>query len=103
MGGWIAGGEITEQSQQGGFLGLSTGVGRVALGVKASFIADAYGYAVVAFGVGTTHMFWQGRDCGAIPTDVVVVGGLAESLTPCGDQSFGTEGTVCSCSGAMEY
>ena len=102
-GGWIAGGEITEQSQQGSLLGLCTGVGRVALFVQASFIADAYGYAVEALGMGTTYVFWEHLYHFSTLPYIVVVGGLAESLTPCGDQCFGTEGAVCSCSGAVDY
>lgn len=102
-GGWIAGGEITEQSQQGGFLRLSTGIGRMTLFIQASLVADAYGYAIVAFSMGTTYMFWEHlHHFSALPY-IVVVGGLTESLTPCGNQCFCAKGAVCSRSGAVDY
>ena len=45
-------------------------------------------------GMSTTDILRENRDNGAVATDVVVIGGLAEAGHACGYQGFGAEGAI---------
>ncbi len=65
-----------QKGDEGLALGWRTGIGGTAMGVEASFVADAYGVGVVVTGVGSGHLFGTALVELAIEGDVVVVAAL---------------------------
>lgn len=84
-------GQILQQVKHGFLLGLGTSVGFLAVDIDATLIADSEGTAVVVAGMSPTDVLGENGDYLAIHTDVVVVGGLAETGIACGNQGFDTE------------
>lgn len=84
----------TEKGNESGLLFGSTGVGRIAIGVETSLIADADGVLVVVAGMGAREVFVTGLEHLTITGDVVVVGGEAETGLVAGDELGDREGPV---------
>ena len=76
----------TEKGNESGLLFGSTGVGRVAVGVETSLIADADGVLVVVAGMGADEVFMTRLIHLTVPGDVVVIGGEAEASLVTGDE-----------------
>ncbi len=68
--------EGAQQGDEGLALGRRTGVGGTAMGVEASFVADANGMGIVVTGMGTDHLLRTALVELAIAGDVVVVAAL---------------------------
>ena len=68
-----------EQGNERCLLGRSACVGRSALFVKASFVADTNRVGIVATGMSSYHFFWTARMELAVLGDVVVVAGGFEA------------------------
>ena len=86
--------QFLEEGEHGSLLGFSPGIVGPTFFIKTAFIANAEGTTVVVTGVGSTDILWENGDDGAVATDVVVVGGLAEAGHAGGDQVLDTEGAV---------
>ena len=86
--------QFLEEGEHGSLLGVSTSVVRTTFLIEATFITDAERALVVVDGMSTTDILRENRDNGAIATDVVVIGGLAEAGHACCDQAFDAEGAV---------
>ena len=98
---WVVAGEIFQQLVEGVLLGLSAGVGRMALLIETSLVDDAKGAPVVAFDMDALDRLGQERDDTAIVTDIVVVGHLAVFLLSAVDQGFHAEGAVAAVADAV--
>ena len=70
--------EFDEEGTHGGTLLGSASVGRFAVGIKASFIADADAMAVVVLHMGADNRLWSASFDAAISTDYIVV---ADAIT----------------------
>lgn len=84
----------TEKGNESGLLFGSTGVGRIAVGVETSLIADADGVLVVVAGMGADEVFMTRLIHLTVPGDVVVIGGEAEASLVTGDELGDREWTV---------
>lgn len=84
----------TEKGNESGLLFGSTGVGRIAVGVETSLIADADGVLVVVAGMGADEVFVTRLIHLTVPGDVVVIGGEAEASLVTGDELGDREWTV---------
>lgn len=84
-------GQILQQVEHGLLLGLGASVGFFAVGIETALIADAEGTAVVVAGMSPTDVLGENGNYLAIQTNVIVVGGLAESSIACGNQGFDAE------------
>ena len=84
----------TEKGNESGLLFGSTGVGRIAMGVETSLIADADAVLVVMAGMGADEVFVTRLVHLTITGDVVVVGGEAETGLVAGDELGDREGPV---------
>ena len=76
----------TEKGNESGLLFGSTGVGRIAVGVETSLIADADGVLVVVAGMGADEVFMTRLIHLTVPGDVIVIGGEAEASLVTGDE-----------------
>ena len=76
----------TEKGNESGLLFGSTGVGRIAVGVETSLIADADGVLVVVAGMGADEVFVTRLIHLTVPGDVVVIGSEAEASLVTGDE-----------------
>ena len=76
----------TEKGNESGLLFGSTGVGRIAVGVETSLIADADGVRVVVASMGADEVFMTRLIHLTVPGDVVVIGGEAEASLVTGDE-----------------
>lgn len=79
LGRWVAELQGLEQIPKGGLLFACAGVGFLAFGVDAAFVADAYGVLVVVAGMGADKVLMTGLDDLAITGDVIVVAGETEA------------------------
>ena len=86
--------QFLEEGKHGSLLGVSTSVARTTFLIETTFITDAEGALVVVDGMSTTDILRENRDYGAVATDVVVIGGLAEAGHASGDQAFDAERAV---------
>ena len=86
--------QFLEQGKHGSLLGVSTSVARTTFLIETTFITDAERALVVVDGMSTTDILWENRDNGAIATDVVVIGGLAEAGLASRNQAFDAERAV---------
>lgn len=84
----------TEKGNESGLLFGSTGVGRIAMGVETSLIADADGVLVVMPGMGADEVFMTRLIHLTVPGDVIVIGGEAEASLVTGDELGDREGPV---------
>ena len=84
----------TEKGNESGLLFGSTGVGRIAMGVETSLIADADGVLVVVAGMGADEVFMTRLIHLTVPGDVIVIGGEAEASLVTGDELGDREWTV---------
>ena len=84
----------TEKGNESGLLFGSTGVGRIAVGVETSLIADADGVLVVVAGMGADEVFMTRLIHLTVPGDVIVIGGEAEASLVTGDELGDREGPV---------
>ena len=84
----------TEKGNESGLLFGSTGVGRIAVGVETSLIADADGVLVVVAGMGADEVFMTRLIHLTVPGDVIVIGGEAEASLVTGDELGDREWTV---------
>lgn len=84
----------TEKGNESGLLFGSTGVGRIAIGVETSLIADADGVLVVVAGMGADEVFMTRLIHLTVPGDVIVIGGEAEASLVTGDELGDREWTV---------
>lgn len=87
----ILGGQFLEQGEHRSLLGLSPGVIRTTFLIEPALVADAERATVVVTGMSATDILWENGDDGAVATDVIMVGGLAEAGHTCGDQGFDAE------------
>lgn len=71
------------------------------MGVEASLIADADAVLVVMAGMGAREVFMTGLVHLTITSDVIVVGGEAETGLVAGDELGDREGPVAACSAAV--
>ena len=94
-------GEIFQQLVEGVLLGLSAGVGRMALLIEASLIDDAKGTPVVAFDMDALDALREQGDDVAIASDIPVIGYLTPLLLACIYQGFYAEGLVAAGSNAV--
>jgi len=101
MGFWIGLSKLFQEGTHGGFLGLSAGVGRMALLIEASLIDDTKGAPVVAFDMDALDALSQEGDDVAIAADVPVIGYLAPLLLAGVNQRFHAEGLVAAVSHAV--
>ena len=97
----VSGAQFPEQSQQGLFLLWRAGVGGIALGVEAPFVADAQRVAVVAHDVGTDELFVARLVDGAVAGDVVVVTGKSEAIRVTADECCHGKAAVSACGAAV--
>jgi hypothetical protein len=65
--------QTAEQSHEGSLLGRSPRIVGLAVGVEASFVADAYRMGIVASGMGTYHLLRATTVYFAILRDIVVI------------------------------
>ena len=86
--------QFLEQGEHGSLLGFSPGVIGTALLIETAFVADAERAAVVMAGMSATDILWENRENGTVATDVVVIGGLAETGLASRDQVFDTERAI---------
>jgi hypothetical protein len=86
--------QFLEQGKHGSLLGVSTSVVRTTFLIETTFITDAERALVVVDGMSTTDILWENRDNGAIATDVVMIGGLAEAGHASCDQAFDAERAI---------
>ena len=86
--------QFLEQGKHGSLLGVSTSVARTTFLIETTFITDAERALVVVDGMSTTDILWENRDNGAIATDVVMIGGLAEASHASCDQAFDAERAI---------
>jgi len=87
-------GEIFQQLVEGVLLGLSAGVGRMALLIETSLVDDTKGAPVVAFDMDALDALREQGDDVAIASHVPVVGYLAPLLLAAVNQRFHAEGLV---------
>ena len=79
-----------KQRHEGALLGRGTGVGGLAIGIKASLVADADGMGIVATGMGTYHILGAALVQLAVLGDVIMVaGGLKAPTLVAGLEVFG--------------
>ena len=76
----------TEKGNESGLLFGSTGVGRIAMGVETSLIADADGVLVVMTGMGAGQILMTGLIDLTIACDVVVITGEPETGIMAGNE-----------------
>lgn len=86
--------QTAEKSNKGLLLFGRTGVGRTAVGVETTLIADANAVLVVMLGMGASEVFMTRLVHLTITGDVVVVGGEAETGLMTGDEVGDRERTV---------
>ena len=65
--------QSTKQGDEGSFLGRGSGVGRLAIGIETTLVADADTMGVIATGVGTNHLLGAALVQLAVLGDVVMV------------------------------
>jgi hypothetical protein len=94
-------GEIFQQLVEGVLLGLSAGVGRMALLIETSLVDDTKGAPVVAFDMDALDALRQEGDDVAVASYVPVVGYLAPLLLACINQGLHAEGAVAAVSYAV--
>ena len=81
--------QTAKQGYERMLLSWGSGVSSVAVGIKASFVADADGMGVVATGMGSYHLFGPALVDLAVLGDVIVVaGGLVAPGLVAGDEGF---------------
>ncbi len=90
----VFGCQVFEQGEHRCLLSLGTGVGRAAILVETALVADANGAAVVVAGMGSTEVLWEDRYDGAVATDIIMIGGLAEASDARSNQRFHAEGPI---------
>ena len=98
----IFGLEFLEELVHRVLLSLSAGVGRLAVLIQTSFIADAKRAMVVVTGVNALHRLWQQRDDVAIAQDVVVIRALSVLGYASSDEGFNAERAVAFCCTAVD-
>ena len=86
--------QFLEEGEHGSLLGFSPSVVSTTFFIETTFVANAERAMVVVAGVGSTDILGENRDNGAIATDVVVIGGLAEAGNASRNQAFDTERAV---------
>ena len=86
--------QTAEEGDEGLLLFGCPGIGRTALGVETSLIADANAVLVVVLGMGAGKVFMTRLVHLAITGDVIVVGGEAETGLVAGDELGDREGPV---------
>ena len=86
--------QFLEQGEHGSLLGFSPGVVGTAFLIETTFVANAERAMVVVAGMSSTDILRENGDNGAVATDVVVIGGLAEASIACGYQGFDAEGAI---------
>ena len=87
-------GQFLEEGEHRSLLGFGPGISRTAFLVQTALVTDTERTTVVVTGMSTTDILRKDGDDGAVATDVVVIGGLAEAGFACGDQRFGAEWPV---------
>jgi len=86
--------EVLEQGEHRCLLSLRTGVGRTALLVETPLVADAERTTVVMAGMGSTDVLGEDRPDGAVATDIIMIGGLAEASDARSNQRIHAEGPI---------
>ena len=86
--------QTSEKSNEGLLLFGSTGVGRTAVGVETTLIADADAVLVVMLGMGASEVFMTRLVHLTITGDVIVVGGEAETGLVAGNEVSDRERSV---------
>lgn len=93
-----------EQDKERVPLGRRSGVGRVAVLVESSLIADADTMGVIAFGMSPCHSLRAGEVQLSVPCDVVVVADTVEASCPVtGFQCLHREFPVAACGTTMNH
>ncbi len=98
----VVGQQTLDEMPEGCLLGFGTGVGGMAVGQEASFVADADAVGVVALGMGSHQVLMAGLVGLAVAGDIVVVAGVTEALAVAGDERGDREGTVTSRGAAVD-
>ena len=86
--------QFFEEGEHGSLLGFSPGVVGTAFLIETTFVANAERAMVVVAGMSSTDILRENGDNGAVATDVVVIGGLAEAGNASRNQAFDTERAV---------
>ena len=90
----ILGRQFLEQGEHRSLLGLSPGVGRTPLLIQPTLVADTERATVVVAGMSPTDILWENGDDGAVATDIIMIGGLAEAGHASRNQVFDAERPV---------
>ena len=98
----VLGGEFLQQLVEGVLLGLSAGVGRMALLIETALIDNTEGTVVVMAGMDALDGLGQQGNDTAIVADIVVVGALAILGLAAGNEILYAEGLVAGIGHAMD-
>ena len=90
----VFGCQVFEQGEHRCLLSLGTGIVGTAFLVETALVADAERTTVVMAGMGSTDVLGEDRYDGAVATDIIMIGGLAEASDARGDQRFHAEGPI---------
>ena len=71
--------QFLEQGEHRGLLGFSPGVVGTTFLIETALVANAERTAVIMAGMNTTDILRENRDNGAVATDIIMIGGLAEA------------------------
>ena len=86
--------QFLEQSEHRSLLGFSPGVIGTTFLIETTLVANTERATVVVAGMNATDILRENRDNGTVATDVVVIGGLAETGLASRDQVFDTERAI---------
>ena len=86
--------EVLEEGEHRCLLSLGPGIYSTAFLIQTAFVADAERTTVVVAGMSPTDILRENGDYVAVTTDIIMIGGLAETGHACGDQVVDAEGLV---------
>ena len=86
--------EVLEEGEHRCLLSLGPGIYSTAFLIQTSLVADAERTTVVVAGMSPTDILRENGDYVAVTTDIIMIGGLAETGHACGDQVVDAEGLV---------
>ena len=87
-------GEVLEEGEHRCLLSLGPGIYSTAFLIQTAFVADAERTTVVVAGMSPTDILRENGDDVAVTTDIIMIGGLAETGHACGDQVVDAERPV---------
>lgn len=86
--------QFLEQGEHRGLLGFSPGIIGMTFFIETALVANAEGATVVVAGMSSTDILGKNWNDSTVATNVIVVGGLAETSVASRNQGFYREMTV---------